>query len=175
MRILPFRTMLLRTVPSTIPFKIACALALPALLSPPGPVCAQAPAGVRQAIQARYNQFDRAYMQKDFRSVGEVFTGGCLMKLQSENRSMKAPRVIQGMQAVSKSLTVTHARTRILSVQPEGAAYAVSAVWSGDSSYLAVRGAQDDHPRRGRTQQTFRDTWKKTGAEWQIVQRIIQG
>lgn len=162
-----------------LPVTLSVTLAIAVLTCVPGGVhgqaSAKAPAGVRQAIQARYNQFDHAYMRKDFQSVGKVFTADCVLRLESENRTMSAPRVVLGMQAVSKALTVSHARTRILSVQPQGAAYAVSAIWTGDSSFTPAPGTQDDQPRHGKTQQTYQDTWKKTGAAWQIVQRIIKG
>ncbi|MGI4791846.1 MAG: nuclear transport factor 2 family protein [Janthinobacterium lividum] len=152
-----------------------CAIVLSALVLSPSHVYAQSQADVRQAIQARYDQFDRAYMKKDFPSVGKVFTPDCVMELQGEGRSMNAPRVIKGMRAVSKFLTVSHAKTRIVSVKPQGSAYAVSAVWTGDSSYIPAKGAQDDRPRHSRTQQAYLDTWKKTGTGWQIAHRSIQG
>ena len=129
---------------------------------------------MRTAIQARYDQFDRAYMRKDFKGVGSIFTAGCLLKLKGENRSMTAPRAVQGIQAVSKALTVTHAVTHIVSVTAQGDAFLVSAVWSRDSAYVPPVGTQDDKPRHGKTHQAYSDTWRKTKNEWQIVQRIIE-
>ena len=152
-------------------FMIACLT----LVCAPGAVRAASPAEVRVAIQAQYNQFDRAYARKDFKSVGKVFTTDCVLRLKDDNRSMSAPRVIQGMLSVSKALTVSHAQTRIVSVTAQGDKYEVSAVWTGDSVYVPAKGTQDDKPRSGKTRQAYHDTWRKTKNGWQIAGRIING
>ena len=128
----------------------------------------------RQAIQSRYDQFDRAYMKKNFKTLAEGFTPKCRMKLNGEGRSMSASGVIQGMEALSRSLTISHARTHILSVKATGTEYEVIAVWSGDSAYVPLSKSKEDPARRSRTKQNVRDTWQKTDKGWQIRQRIIE-
>jgi hypothetical protein len=137
-------------------------------------VRADAVQDARRAIQSRYDQFDRAYMKKDFRTVAEVFTPKCMLKLSGEGRSMSASRVIQGMEALSRSLTISHARTQILSVNAAGTEYEVTAVWTGNSTYVPVSKSKEDPARRSRTKQNVRDTWQKTDKGWQIRQRIIE-
>ena len=137
-------------------------------------VRADAANATRQAIQSRYDRFDRAYMKKDFKSAAQVFTPECVLKLNSEGRTMTAVRVVQGMEAVSKSLTISQAKTRILSVKPIKYGYEVAAVWSGNSAYIPANGSKEDPPRRSRAKQTVLDTWKKTDTGWQIAHRVIE-
>lgn len=128
----------------------------------------------RKGIQARYDQFDRAYMKKDFKSVGEVFAPDCVLKLSSENRTMQISRVFQGMQVVSKSLTVSHAKTQIASLKALEGGYEVDAIMTGDTVYAPPIVSKEDPPRRAKTRQLVHDTWKKTKKGWQIVRRIIE-
>jgi hypothetical protein len=137
-------------------------------------VRADAVQDARQAIQSRYDQLDRAYMKKDFKTVTEVFTPKCMLRLNGEGRSMSASRVIKGMEALSRSLTISHARTHILSVNAAGTEYEVIAVWTGESTYVPVSKSKEDPARHSRTKQNVRDTWQKTDQGWQIRQRIIE-
>ena len=137
-------------------------------------VLADAAQEARRSIQARYDQFDRSYMKKDFKGVSEVFTPECIFKLNGEGRSMAAIRVIKGMEAVSKNLTISHARTRILSVKSTPKGLEISAAWTGDSAYAPSVASKDDPPRRAKVKQTVHDTWKQTEKGWQIIGRVIQ-
>lgn len=128
----------------------------------------------RQAIQCRYDKFDSAYMKKEFTGVAEVFSPECTMRLVGEGRTLKALSVIKGMKSVSRSLTVSHARTRILSLKPAGSHFEVAAVWTADSVYSPTNHSKEDPPRRSRAKQMFQDTWAKTGSGWQITGRIIE-
>jgi ketosteroid isomerase-like protein len=127
----------------------------------------------QKAIQARYNEFDRAYMRKDFAKVREVFTPDCVFHLGTEGRSMKAERALKGMEALSKALTVSHAKTVVSSVNAKGRDFDVVAIWSGDSKYVPVSKSKEDPPRQAKTKQAYRDRWKKTQKGWQITDRII--
>jgi uncharacterized protein (TIGR02246 family) len=143
------------------------------LLRLPAVVRADAPQDARRAIQARYDLFNRACMHKDFKTVGEVFTPDCLLTLVSEGRSMKASQMVAGMKALSKSLTVSRAKTQILSMKSTGNGYEVAAVWTGYSVYAPAKKAVDDPARQSSTKQNVRDTWQKTDKGWQIVKRLI--
>ncbi len=129
----------------------------------------------RRAIQARYEQFDRAYMKKDFVGVGDVFDPACTLQGTGETKvPMKAERLVRNMKVMSSRLTVTRAKTRIVSIKSVGDAYEVSAVWTGHSTYTPPAGSVDDPPRSGDTEQTVTDTWKKSPQGWHIVKRVIQ-
>jgi ketosteroid isomerase-like protein len=127
------------------------------------------------AIQARYDEFNRAYMKKDFKAVAAVFDPECSVTFKNGKKSIKSAVLVQSMQAVSSRLTVSHATTRIVSIKADGDAYVVAAVWTGDSSYVPPLGSKDDPPRSSKTEQSVSDTWKKSGKGWRIVQRIIEG
>ncbi|HLK55307.1 MAG TPA: nuclear transport factor 2 family protein, partial [Chthonomonadaceae bacterium] len=137
-------------------------------------VGADAVQDAQRAIQSRYDQFDRAYMNKDFKSVAEVFTSDCVLKLQSEGRTMSAPRVIKGMEALSTSLTISHAKTHINAIIATRSGFEVNATWTAHSDYIPTFRSQEDHPRRSRVKQTYHDTWKKTDKGWQIAYRTIE-
>src|SRR5215470_278446 len=64
-------------------------------------VSADRESDARPKIQSRYDQFNKAYTKKDFKTVSEIFSPDCVMKLNSEGRSMKASRAIMFMKAVS--------------------------------------------------------------------------
>ena len=140
----------------------------------PGVVRADPVQETRRVIQSRYDQFDRAYMKKEFKAVAEIFAPKCMMKLNGEGRSMSARRVIKGMEALSNSLTISHARTHILSVKTSGSEYEVIAVWTGESTYVPVSKSKEDPARRSKTKQNVCDIWQKTDNGWQIRQRIIK-
>jgi hypothetical protein len=155
-------------------FRVVLLLLVAVVALSQGGVGADAGQDAKRAIQSRYDQFDRAYMRKDFKTVAQVFTPKCMMKLNGEGRSMSAARVIQGMEALSRSLTISHARTHILSVNLVGTEYEVTAIWTGNSTYIPVSQSKEDPARRTRTKQNVRDTWQKTDKGWQIRQRIIE-
>ena len=128
----------------------------------------------RQAIQARYNQFDKAYMHKDFKQVEEILTPNCRFVLSGEGRSISTPKFLEGVKAMSKALTVSHARTRIVSLKATREGFETSVLWTGSSLYApppAMR--QEAHPKPKNVSQSFRDTWRKTDKGWQISQRIL--
>jgi hypothetical protein len=129
--------------------------------------------GARAEIQSRYDAFNRAYIKKDFKTVGETFSADCVMKLSGEGRSMKAARAVGGMQAVSKSLTVSNVRTQIISIKADADTFQVNAIWSADSKYVPIYGAKDDPPRQGTTKQFYQDTWKRVDGAWRITRRTI--
>lgn len=149
-------------------------LALASVAPPVVVVRADTAPNAQRLLQARYDQFDRAYMKKDFTAIASFFAPDCTLTLAGEKRSMKAPRVVSGMKALSGSLTVSHAKTRIVSIAPAGDGYIVDAAWTGYSVYAPARKAKDDPARRSWTKQRYRDTWKKTNRGWQITLRIIQ-
>src|SRR5690349_1141427 len=154
--------------------RLAAALLVPALAVIPCLVRANDEKDARQAIQARYNQFDSAYMKKDFKSVAEVFAPDCNMKLVGEGRPMKASRVVKGMVALSRSLTISHSRTRIVSLSSVGDHLEVNAVWTGESAYTSANHSKEDPSRRAKAKQVLHDTWARTDRGWQITRRIIE-
>lgn len=135
---------------------------------------AQGDSAARKAIQSRYDDYNRAYMKKDFKKVGEMFSSDCVFFLGGEGRSMKASRALKGMEAMAGSLTIKNAKTRIVSIVAKGEQYEVVAAWSGHSNYVSsIKGSKEDPPRQADSKQAYRDTWKKTDKGWQIVGRII--
>jgi ketosteroid isomerase-like protein len=128
----------------------------------------------RTAIEARYEHYNRAYMQKDFTALAAVFDPAFVLKSPGEGSgSMPLGRMLQGMQMVAKRLSVTNAQTRIVSFKRNGDTCEVAAIWTGDSSYVPPAGSRDDPPRSGKTEQASVDTWKQTAEGWQLVQRIL--
>jgi hypothetical protein len=155
--------------------RIAFALSLAAIIAASAPLRAAPEQEARKAIQARYDEFNRAYMKKDFKAVADVFDPECMLKTKGEgSRSMKVERMLEDMQAVSQRLTVSNAKTRIVSIKAVGDAYEVSAAWTGESSYVPPKGSKDDPPRSGKTEQTTSDTWKRSEKGWRIVQRVLE-
>jgi hypothetical protein len=78
------------------------------------------------------------------------------------------------MAALSKGLTVSNAKTRIVSIEAKGEEFVVVATWEGDSKYVSpVEGSKEDPPRKGKGRQAYRDTWKRTENGWQITNRDI--
>jgi hypothetical protein len=132
-------------------------------------------AAARRAIQGRYDQFDRAYVKKEFQRVEAVFAPSCRLTRVGDDHSMKATRLLQGMKALSKALTVSQSKTRIVSIAPVKEGFAVRAVWTATSVY-APPGASGsaERPKPKPVSQKYRDTWAKTGQGWQIVQRVIE-
>ena len=152
------------------------ALGLAAIVAAPAVVRAQSEREVQTAIQARYDEYNRAYMKKDYKALAEVFDPAFTLKSKGEGSgSMKLAPMLQRMELVSQRLTVSNAKTRIVSIKAVGDAYEVSAVWTGDSSYVPPKGSQDDPPRSGKAEQTFTDTWKKSEKGWWIVERRLAG
>src|SRR5262249_32005101 len=151
------------------------ALSLAASIAAFSPVRAETELDARKAIQARYDEFNRAYMQKNFKALADVFDPDCKVNTNGEgSKSMKVDRMLQTMQVVSQRLTVSHAKTRIVSIKAVDHNYEVIAVGTGDSSYVPPKGTKDDPPRSGKTEQTTSDTWKKSEKGWRIVKRVLQ-
>lgn len=151
------------------------ALLLTLFLALPALVRADAAREARSAIQSQYDAFDRAYMKKDFKTVAGVFAPDCVFTLESEGRRMKVSRVLQGMEALSTSLTISRARTHIGSVKATESGFDVSAVWTGNAAYAPSVRSKDDPARHTRAKQSYQDTWKKTDRGWRIIRRIIEG
>src|SRR5262249_15756149 len=109
--------------------RIGFALSLAAIMAAVAPVRAGTEREARGAIQGQYDPINLAYMKKDFKTVAQVFDPDGELKTNGEgSKSMKVARMLQDMQAMAQRLTVSHAKTRIVSIKAVGDAYEVSAV-----------------------------------------------
>ena len=155
--------------------RIAALLLVLGLSALPGVVRANDDPDARESIQLRYNLFNTAYMNKDFKTIAGIFSPKCSMKLVGEGRSMAIAKVMKGMESVSKSLTVSHAKTRIVSFRKSADGHCqVDAVWTANSDYSPVNHSKEDPARHSKSKQMYRDTWEPTSTGWQITGRIIR-
>lgn len=152
------------------------ALGLFAIMSVPVAACAQSEQEAQAAIAARYEDYNRAYMAKDYKALAEIFDPEFVLTSKGEGpASMTRDVMLQRMQAMSQRLTISNAKTTIVSIKAVGDAYEVSTHWTGDSSYVPPKESPDDPARRARTEQAAVDTWKKTPQGWRLVQRVLAG
>lgn len=150
------------------------AAALATIAAMPVVACAPSEDEARTAIEARYADYNRAYMAKDYRALVEVFDPEFVLTSKGEGpASMTREVMLQRMQVMSQRLTISNATTTILSIKAVGDAYEVSAHWTGDSSYVPPTESPDDPSRRAKTQQASVDTWKKTPQGWRLVRRVL--
>jgi ketosteroid isomerase-like protein len=147
---------------------------LAALLAASAAACSQPEADARSAIEARYEEYNRAYMAKDYEALAEIFDPAFVLNSDGEGPgAMKRDVMLQRMQFMSQRLTISNARTRIVALKPVGDAYEVTAEWTGDSAYVPLQESPDDPARRASTEQDSIDTWKKTPQGWRLVRRVL--
>lgn len=150
------------------------ALGLATCVVAPGAACAKSEDEARSAIEARYEDYNRAYMAKDYKALAEIFDPEFVLKSKGEGPgAMKRDVMLQRMQFMAQRLTISNAKTAIVSIKAVGDAYEVSAHWTGDSSYVPPKESLDDPSRRAKTEQDSVDTWKKTPQGWRLVQRVL--
>lgn len=130
----------------------------------------------QQLIQSRYDQFNEAWAGKDRKRVEEIFAPECKFKQTDGERTLSLPQFMSGIEFSFRAMKVHSVKTKIESVKLTGDTAEVVASTDTEVEIAGVEAvAKQSGTPVAKSTQKVRDTWKKTAAGWQIVNRLIEG
>jgi len=118
---------------------------------------------LKEIVEAKYAQMNKALVGKDLGALTAICTADCKFKVRPGGVSLSLDQFKRIQEQGFKTLTVNRARTTVDSVQVQGDRAIVRATWIAD---LSAKKGKSSRNLRG--VQKLLDTWSHDDEDWRL-------
>ena len=118
---------------------------------------------LKEIVEEKYAQLNRALVGKDLGALAAICTADCKFKMRPGGVPLSIDQFKRFRQQGFKTITVKRARTTVDSINAHGDRATVRATWSAD---LTAKSGKKTRNLRG--VQKLMDTWSRMGDDWKL-------
>ncbi len=118
---------------------------------------------IREIVETKYAQMNKALVGKDLGALTAICTADCKFKVRPGGVSLSLDQFKRFQEQGFKTLTVNRARTTVDSIQVQGDRATIRATWIADLTAKKGKSA-----RKLRGVQKLQDTWSHEDEVWRL-------